>query len=431
MLNVLLSNNHSVKNSIEFIDRIKDVEIEENETLVSFDVVSLFTSVPTDRVVSLIVDMLSSDDALLTHTPLSIADIKTGLEICFDSTVFSYQNALYRQTFGTPMGSCISPVVANIFMEHIESTALATFHTPPKLWLRYVDDTFCILKSDLIPQFHQHINSICSHIQFTMEEEQDLSLPFLDVRVVRHNHKLYTKVYKKPTHTERYLHYDSHHAKHQKLTVAKTLHDRAKTHNTNKQDQTRETNNIISVLQLNGFPLCQSFPKPKVKHDTTTKTYQHYTTIPYIQGVSERIRRILNNVNVKVAMKPVKTIGNFLPSPKDPVEYHEKSHLIYRIPCADCSYVYVGQTKRDLKSRIAEHKRAIKFQRPEKSALCEHLMEFDHTINWNGSTILKYENHYHRRLTAESWFIHAHPNVINRSDGERLPAVYRPLIKSV
>ena len=66
-----------------------------------------------------------------------------------------------------------------------------------------------------------------------------------------------------------------------------------------------------------------------------------------------------------------------------------------RLGCAGCDYVWVGQTKRDLKSRIAEHKRAIKFQRHEKSAFCEHLMEFDHTVDWNGSTILKYESNYH------------------------------------
>ena len=67
-------------------------------------------------------------------------------------------------------------------------------------------------------------------------------------------------------------------------------------------------------------------------------------------------------------MKPVKTIGNILTSPKDPIAEHEKSRLVYKIPCADCEFVYVGQTKRDLKSRVAEHKRAVKNAEPEKSA---------------------------------------------------------------
>ena len=65
----------------------------------------------------------------------------------------------------------------------------------------------------------------------------------------------------------------------------------------------------------------------------------------------------------------------------------------------------VGQTKQDLKSRVAEHNRAVKNAEPEKSALCEHLMLLDHRINWEESTVLKYVNSYRRRLIAESWFI--------------------------
>ena len=68
-------------------------------------------------------------------------------------------------------------------------------------------------------------------------------------------------------------------------------------------------------------------------------------------------------------MKPVKTIGNILTSPKDPIAEHEKNRLVYEILGADCKFVYVGQTKRDLKSRVAEHQRAVKNAEPEKSAL--------------------------------------------------------------
>ena len=67
-------------------------------------------------------------------------------------------------------------------------------------------------------------------------------------------------------------------------------------------------------------------------------------------------------------MKPHLTIRKFLPSLKD----SEKSCLVYQVPCSDCSFVHIGQTKRDLKSRFDEHKRAIKNQRQDLSALCEH-----------------------------------------------------------
>jgi len=68
----------------------------------------------------------------------------------------------------------------------------------------------------------------------------------------------------------------------------------------------------------------------------------------------------------------------------------------------DCNFLYVGQTKRDLKSRINEHKRAIKFQRPEQSALCEHLINLDHRIDWEGAVVLRQEKDYWKRIFTES-----------------------------
>ena len=103
---------------------------------------------------------------------------------------------------------------------------------------------------------------------------------------------------------------------------------------------------------------------------------------------------------------------------------------MYQVSCFDCDFVYIGQTKRDLKSRLAEHKLAIRNREPEKSALCEHSIQLDHLIDWNNSKVLKTEAHYSKRLASEAWFIKSHPHVMNRSDGDRLPQVYRRLITS-
>ena len=95
-----------------------------------------------------------------------------------------------------------------------------------------------------------------------------------------------------------------------------------------------------------------------------------------MQGTSERIRRVLNEAGVGVAMRPVKTIRHILPSPKDPYTTENKSCVVYQIACSDCDYVYIGQTKRGLKSRLADHRRATSQLRPELSTLCELAMDY-------------------------------------------------------
>ena len=186
-------------------------------------------------------------------------------------------------------------------------------------------------------------------------------------------------------------------------------------------------------MRLNEFSSRTTFLTSRQPRSQNTQ-YNHFTSISYIQDTSEKIRRVLNEAGVKVAMKPIYIIGRILPSPKNPLTFEEKCCLVYQVPCFHkdcgfhCDFVYIGQTNRDLKSRLAEHKLAIRNQEPEKSALCEHSIQFDHLIDWNNSKVLKTEAHHSKRLTSEAWFSNSHPHVMNRSDGDSLPQVYRRLI---
>ena len=188
-------------------------------------------------------------------------------------------------------------------------------------------------------------------------------------------------------------------------TLARTLYHRIDSHIQKPSERKSHFDLTKKTLTLNGFPARFTHPFSKSKTDkpaSTQLTFSGFTTLPYIKGVSDKIKRILLETGVQVAFKPFLTIGRFLPSLKDEINHNEKSNLVYEVPCQNCPFVYIGQIKRDLKSRIREYQRAIKFQQPEKSALCQHSMENDHIIDWSKVKILKVEHDYSKRLFPES-----------------------------
>ena len=196
-----------VNNSSHFVNIISQIHLEDNDLLVSFDIKSLFTRVPINDALIIIKDRLLVDSELENRTTMSPHQICSLVELCLKSTFFSYEDAIYEQTDGTAMGSPLSPTVANIFMEDFENTAIATFHLQPKIWKRYVDDTFVIMphNNSSLQEFLSHINGLHDRIKFTMEIENNNSFAFLDVLVSKNNNRLTTTVYRKPTHTDRYL----------------------------------------------------------------------------------------------------------------------------------------------------------------------------------------------------------------------------------
>ena len=110
------------------------------------------------------------------------------------------------------MGSPVSAAVANLYMEFFEELALRSAPTKPWLWKRYVDDTCCIVKKGTMEGLLSHLNSVRPSIKFTVEVEKEGSLPFLDALLQRKDDgNLDVTVYRKPTHTDRYLDFRSHH----------------------------------------------------------------------------------------------------------------------------------------------------------------------------------------------------------------------------
>ena len=87
---------------------------------------------------------------------------------------------------------------------------------------------------------------------------------------------------------------------------------------------------------------------------------------------------MIRQLSNKAGVRPICTTGQVLPSPSDPCKDEEKTCLIYFIPCS-VNMFSISKTN-DPKSCLADHKRAIRCQRPEQSGLCEHAMQLDHFI---------------------------------------------------
>ena len=150
----------------------------------SYDVSALFTSIPIPSALDIINNKLQEDTDLHNRTNMTAHNIIELLDFCLNNTYFIFQGVFYKQTKGAAMGSPVSPIVANIFMEAFESRVLATAIHPPKLWRRYVDDTCVLQDQSHKEEFLQHINSVDNVIQFTIEEaKEDGSIPFLDTLI--------------------------------------------------------------------------------------------------------------------------------------------------------------------------------------------------------------------------------------------------------
>jgi hypothetical protein len=204
-----------VQNSLDFINRIKDIKLKDSEILVSFDVNSLFPSVPIPQTLEYLKELL-----LENHLDDKIVKECIQLtEICMKQNIFQINDKFYQQNEGTAMGNSLSPFIADLFMSRFEKDLEKELEYFPSVWLRYVDDIFAIFDTNKgdIDNFIEKLNKRFESIKFTWEKEDNNCLPFLDTLVLRNNNMLEFDVYRKDTNTLRYIPNDSNHSPQQKM----------------------------------------------------------------------------------------------------------------------------------------------------------------------------------------------------------------------
>ena len=405
--------------------------------MVSFDVKSHFTSVPLEYTIHIIIKRIFEDHEITTIFTKS--EMKKLLTLCTKNVHFSVNNDIYTQIDGVAMGSPLGPVVANIFMVELETTLVPKLEDLVQKWRSFVYDTYVYVKIGSVEYVLSVLNSFHKNIKFTYKEEQNNTLPFLDVLFIRDGEKLNTTVYRKDTHNDLYLHWNSFTPVSWKRGTLKSLISRAYMVCSNETLLEKELKHLKHVFhKINGYPwwvidqVSTSFQENINKsksseyyHDTSEQPAEkmYSLILPYagpkgnsiIKTMKNNLNRILpDNVKTRVTYSGQKLSTKL--QIKDKTKDQHKHDLVYYSKCPEptCNEDYLGETGRRIIERSADH-----CGKDKQSHLLRHALYNNHkTVDLKDFKIIdsSYHNNRFKRKISEALYIKEYKPSLNTQE---------------
>ncbi|XP_055542680.1 uncharacterized protein LOC129728278 [Wyeomyia smithii] len=419
-------------------------------------VISLFTSIPKELIIR---DTINSWGSLRTNTNINLDLFLEIVNFCLDSSYFMFRDQYYSQIAGAAMGNPLSPILSDLIMEPLIDSVLRNICFPVHTIRKYVHDLFLIIPKDKKNEILTAFNSYHSDIQFTIEEEQNGRLAYLDMTLIRQaDNSIRTEYYTKTIASGRLLNYRSIHPLSLKINIASNFISRVNDLSTNLTD-TQKRNIIVQQLKLNDYPLslinrCWNRMKTAKNIQTTHNTpaaERIYRSIPYIPMLTPHIVRILKQQypEVCVSTRCTHTVRKFFIQIKDPVPALLKHNVIYKIPCSNCDKSYIGMTSNLLKSRLSNHQSninkldqllnsglpytdpAIRSLR-EKTALISHCIDERHRFNLTETKILDFTHRKSSLSLLEMVWIYNDTSTVNkRTDVDGLNATFAGILHAI
>ena len=263
------------------------------------------------------------------------------------------------------MGAPTSGFAADIFMQALERRALTTFANPPRIWKGYVDDGWAVILLMFLMAFLDHLNALHRRIRWTHEEMVERCLPYLDAATkAEEDGELTFNIYRKPTHTNQYLNFDSNHHVGHKLSVVRTMNIRAESLITKEEDVESEKALLKEAFLNCKYPLWAINYHESVKNKEKKQEEEPpigKVVAPYIKSTSEKLAMIFKKYNLVTIHKPINKLKGKVCTMKQPVHPMDRDGAIYDVNCKKHTpdpktILYGGESDRPTKERGYEHR---------------------------------------------------------------------------
>jgi len=343
------------------------------------------------------------------------------------------------------MGSPLSPIIANLIMQDLEREARNRLDFQFPLFFRYVDDILIGAPEESIHTILDVFNSLHERLNFTLELNNRNSINFLNLNITMEKNEFIFDLYHKPTFSGRYLNFYSNHPISQKRSVIYGLVDKIFLLTNPEFHQKNLENTIINLLK-NGYPIQfifntinrrikQLHNNKDNKERTNNGNNLPYCSIPFLNNYSQKLSQILSKFNIKTAFHCNNKLNKLINTGKDALLPTQPMNSVYRIDCSGCNASYIGQTKRQLKTRIKEHKQELFKKTGTFLVISEHRIKYGHDFDWEEVKVLDIivkvlEKNYNKRLISEMIHIKRQNNNINKqTDTDFFPDAYIPIVQ--
>lgn len=394
---------YNIENSKEVIEKLKTVEIKDETKLISLDVKDMFTNIPADKVIHLVKNNRLSEFE-------NKEEVIELLSVCLRQNYFRFNNRFYVQEEGLPMGSPLSPVMADIYMNEFEKRIITESKHRDKIktWLRYVDDILLIWEGndEEFEEFVNEINGMEQKINF-QEEVGGKEINYLDLHITINNGMFKFDIFRKKTYSDLIIPNESYHPISHKMAALNSFCNRAVQYLKENESKNIEIKRIKQIAKNNNYNprLIDKIVKRiegEEKRTKEEKEKKYAGSVTYMGWQTKKILKCFEKYDVHVAIKKTKTVFDHIKNnnTEDIPVLHKSG--VYKLKCNECSKVYVGETGRRFEQRLTEHARG-EGVRTTNSLYARHFLETGHQfINpIENVEILKIEGNQKRRKLFE------------------------------